>query len=410
MGMALWRRKQTPSFGTGPETVPVLPEAPAPDENGRRDLAAHQAWVLAQIAPLPALGLGLLDATGLTLCEDLRAQTDLPPHPRAEVPGFAVDAAGMTQEAGRRAGMAVVEAGEALPEGTDTVVPRWLTRSDHSGVLRVTGRVRRGDWVRHVGDDAREGEPIARAGEAVTPWLAARLAEAGYERVLARPRVRVAVLSLEPEPDEATVAGASAAPASYLVTMALRADGATAWRLAVTGGAEALRTTLNDELIRADLLVCCGGLSGPQALLPGVLADLGPVDVCDLALAPGDRYGFARVGDESIPLLAVPGMTTAGLVAYLALVRPVLRALAGATPDEPLVGRALVDLPGPSPVRRFVLATLTRDGSLPGLRPWGSPTQARLRDLVTADAFMELPAGGAPIGAGQSVAYWPLPY
>jgi len=408
--MALWRRKQTPIFSTGPETIPVLPDAPAPDEGGRRDLVAHRAWVLAQIAPLPALGLGLLDATGLTLCEDLRAETDLPPQPQAEVPGYAVDAAGMAQAGGGRAGMAVVEPGEPLPDGTDTVVPRWLTRSDPGGVLRVTGRVRRGDWVRQVGDDSRAGEPIARAGEAVTPWLAARLAEAGYERVLARPRVRVAVLCVDPDPAGDAPAVASSAPASYLMTMALRADGATAWRMAVAGDAQALRTTLSDELIRADLLVCCGGLSGPQALLPDVLADLGPVDICDLALAPGDRYGFALVGDESIPLLAVPGMTVAGLVAYLALVRPVLRALAGAAPDEPRMGRALVDLPGPAPVHRFLLATLSRDGTLPGLRPWGSPAQARLRDLVTANAFMELPAGSEPIGAGQSVAYWPLPY
>ncbi|MCL2315700.1 MAG: hypothetical protein FWC46_01250 [Actinomycetia bacterium] len=397
--MALFGRKGTAPSGDEVETPRRTLAAPPADVDGRRGLDEHRAWVLSMIEPLAPLGLGLADAAGLYLCEDIRADTDLPPVPLAETDGFAISAAS-------RATTTPVGAGEPLPAGTDTVVPAWLCAVDAAGVLRVTGQVCQGDWVRPAGADAAVGEHVARDGDLVSPRRAALLAQAGYDRLLVRPRARVVVVAVDRPAGERPAATASG---SALVTGALRQEGVTVWRVAVPAGdAEAVAETIGNELIRADLVVCCGGLEEDESVLAGVLAGMGPLDVVSLAIEPGGRYGFGLVGEESVPLLAVPATAAAALVAHLALIRPVVQALGGAAAPVTTVAHPVTHaLPG-AQVRQFVPGSLVphRSGAS-GVRPLASRGVWPARALVAADVLMDVPAGHV-IRPGDPVACWPL--
>ena len=409
--MGLFGRKRVVTEEIEPEAPSLAPPAPGP--GGRRAWEDQRDWVVSMIEPLAPLGVGLLDAAGLTLCEDIRAYDVRPARALAETTGFGIDVTGLLAASSpgggaAAAGMVSVVAGEPLPAGIDTVVPAWLTRTDATGVLRVVERVRRGDWVRAAGADSHDGEVLAGPGTVVTPLVAARLAAAGFDRVLARPRVRVAVLALGSGGTSGPDGGAAA---SYLLTMALRDDGATAWRLGVDGeSAEAVREAIENELIRADLLVCCGGLETAAGALPGVLDEVGLADVAEVAMEPGGRQGFALVGEAKIPLLAVPGQPVGAAVSYLAFVRPVLNTLAGApvAPEAAVSARSAAELPVAPDITQFVCGRLGQHEGQAVVQPLAARPSGGARDLAGADALIVVPGGTAPVRAGESVRCWPL--
>ncbi|MCL1840148.1 MAG: hypothetical protein FWF75_00135 [Propionibacteriaceae bacterium] len=423
--MGLFGRKTNRQDEDGAaEDAVRLADPPAPQIDGLRNLDAHRAWVLSQITPLAPLGLGLVDATGLTLDEELRAEAECPATDQAAVSGFAVAAAGLGDAAARRAQeqgaapaapVVPIYAGQPLPEGADTVIPDWMAQPSADGVLRLVGRVRRGDWVRPAGLDAHTGDLLARVGDVMTPALAARLAQCGYDRVIVRPRVRAIVVGFD-EPASAAAAGAPhpGLPASYLVAMALRNQGVTAHRIPVAADdADAVRETIGNELIRSDLLVCCGGLEDPASPVLEALDALGLLDVAPMGLEPGGRYAFGLMGEERTPLLGLPGQPLAALIGYLSVVRPALCLLAGsaADPAQTLQAggaqmlRTMLDLPAPGDVACFVLGRLVHSD---GVRPLGMGGLASMAELTAADVIIALPAGCAAVRAGEPVQCWPL--
>ena len=73
--------------GPGPER---LPAPPATDGWGYRSVADHRDYLLSFVPSLPPFGIGLLDAWGLTLCESIVSDIDLPTFTGARVEGWAV--------------------------------------------------------------------------------------------------------------------------------------------------------------------------------------------------------------------------------------------------------------------------------------------------------------------------------
>ena len=149
------------------------------------------------------------------------------------------------------------------------------------------------------------------------------LAMAGIDRVLARPRPRVVVLSVAEEgSDPADVE-------SHLLAAALKADGAQVWRVPLGAGADReLQDAISDQLIRADLVVA-SGLLDDEARLPRVVSQMGLLDLSSVALQPGGRIGCALVGEDRIPLALVADDPAEAYVGYQYFVRPLVRKLMG---------------------------------------------------------------------------------
>jgi len=142
-------------------------------------------------APLPA-------ARGLTLAEDIRAVQPIPTEDRATVDGFAVQAsaslgAGVYNPI--RLPLIAMAGGDALPAGTDAVVPRELAEPDGQGYIEVVEAVAAGENVEQQGAVATIGATLVRAGTRLAARHIGLLLIAGLSRVpvVRRPRVRVLI-------------------------------------------------------------------------------------------------------------------------------------------------------------------------------------------------------------------------
>ncbi|EDY48385.1 molybdopterin biosynthesis protein [Streptomyces clavuligerus] len=249
-------------------------------------------------------------------------------------------------------------------------------------------------------------------GTVLGPPQIGMLAAIGRATVRVRPHPRVVVLSTGSElmqPGESLAEGRIYDSNSYALAAAARDAGALAYRVgAVTDDADTLRATIEDQLIRADLLVTTGGVSvgaydvvkealsgvgeltageltagGPDADDPADGAPGGPgaqrpggvVDFRTIAMQPGKPQGFGTIGPDHTPLLALPGNPVSSYVSFELFVRPAIRALMG-----------LEDLHRPR-----VRAELKADG------PLSSPPGKRqfLRGRYDPDSGTVTPVGGA---------------
>ncbi len=234
--------------------------------------------------------------------------------------------------------------GAPIPRGAEVVIPRERVE-EFPGSIRIAegtiAGVKNGQFIRRRGENARAGAVIARAGDTITPPIAAVLAAAGVTRPSVRRRVRVGVLATGDE-----VLDPEWAPSSYQVrdsnTASLRAIVESwAWceclePVRAADDPAAIRRAMEELLRCADMLLVTGGVSmGDHDHVPGVVREVGArVLFHRLPVRPGRPVLGAVTGDAR-PILALPGNPVSVMVTARRLGVPLLRALAACSPGTP---------------------------------------------------------------------------
>ncbi|MFI8168088.1 gephyrin-like molybdotransferase Glp [Streptomyces sp. NPDC086081] len=415
----------------------------------------HLEDILATVRPLEPIELHLLDAQGCVLVEDVTVPVSLPPFDNSSMDGYAVrvaDVAGASEEfpaalevvgdvaAGQSEPLHVgpgqaarIMTGAPLPPGAETVVPvEWTDGGLGEGPVRgmrarslgpegATGQVqvyRPAEARAHVraqGSDVKAGDRALEAGTILGPPQIALLAAIGRGRVRVRPRPRVVVLSTGSElvqPGEELRSGQIYDSNSFALTAAARDAGALAYRVgAVADDAETLRSTIEDQLVRADLLVTTGGVSvGAYDVVKEALSHVADedepgsgVEFRKLAMQPGKPQGFGSIGPDHTPLLALPGNPVSSYVSFELFVRPAIRALMG-LPDvhRPTTRATLAAdkaLTSPKGRRQFLRGTY-RDGRV---TPVGGAGSHLVAALAHADALIVVPEDTESVEPGADV-------
>jgi len=173
-------------------------------------------------------------------------------------------------------------------------------------------------------------EVVLPKGSLVTTRQLARLASHGISSVDIAPRPRVVVVSIGDDPQADSTTASQSNANSLVLASACREAGADVFRVGpIPREQRALRELVEDQLVRADVLLVVGGRGNDgYAELEGVLAEFGGVEYSQLAMAPGGVIGFGRIGVDAAPIVILPGETLGMYVEFEVFVRPLLRALA----------------------------------------------------------------------------------
>ncbi|MGW0731513.1 molybdotransferase-like divisome protein Glp [Streptomyces sp. NPDC002851] len=418
----------------------------------------HLDDILGAVHPLEPIELQLLDAQGCVLVEDITVPVSLPPFDNSSMDGYAVrtaDVAGATEEfpavlevigdvaAGSPGDLTVgpgqaarIMTGAPLPPGAEAVVPvEWTdgglgegaagTMAPHSaapegatGEVRVHRPAEARAHVRARGSDVKAGERALAAGTVLGPPQIGLLAAIGRGTVRVRPRPRVVVLSTGSEltqPGEELTEGRIYDSNSFALTAAARDAGAIAYRVgAVADDAETLRATIEDQLIRADLLVTSGGVSvGAYDVVKETLQHAGEwsgdgsggsgVEFRKLAMQPGKPQGFGAIGPDHTPLLALPGNPVSSYVSFELFVRPAIRALMGlkdvSRPTTSAELRADRPLSSPKGKRQFLRGTYAQGT----VTPVGGAGSHLIAALARANALIVVPEETTEVAPGAAV-------
>jgi molybdopterin biosynthesis enzyme len=275
------------------------------------DALARLAW-----PPVPARAVPVAEAVGAVAAADVLAPHPLPRGRTALRDGFAVRAADVTG-ASPYAPVPLpappdwVEAGAALPPGTDTVLPPEALAGDEAVADAPAG-----EGTRAAGADVAAGALVA-AGERISVLHAAGLALAGVATLAVRsPRLALLVTG-ETAPDAL----------SPLVAALLAREGARVLDpVPVPDDPAAIAAGI--AAAQADAVLVLGGTGfGRGDRSAEGLARAGSLAAHGIGLRPGETAGFGEAGGR--PVLLLPGRPDAMLAATLALARPLAAALAG---------------------------------------------------------------------------------
>ncbi len=401
-----------------------------------RTVDEHLAIVLDGLGALDPIELTLLDAQGLLLAENVSANFPLPSFDNSSMDGYAVRAidtrdasgeqpvvlqvvgdvaAGAKARSGMGPGLAMrIMTGAPIPAGADAVIP--LEDTDR-GLARVAIRrpVRTGECLRRAGEDLAAGAPALGAGAALGPQQLALLAALGRDRVTVRPRPRVTILSTGSElievgrtPSFGEVIDSN----SYMIAAAAKDAGADARRIGIVhDDHSALLDALENQLLRADILVTTGGVSmGAYDVVKEALSEIGTVEFTKVAMQPGKPQGFGHLGNK-VPIFCLPGNPVSSLVSFEAFVRPAIRKLLGKRSLQRATVRAtaLEGATSPHGVRQFRRGVLHRETSGGySVSFIGGPGSHLLASLALSNCLVVVEEEVTEVRAGQQVTVIPL--
>jgi len=405
-----------------------------------RSVEEHLSAVLSRLRPLPPFEQHLLDAHGHYLAEDVVAERELPAFDNSAMDGYAVrlldvlgaddqDPAILSVEQELPAGCvpseteiapgtcARIMTGAPVPPGADAIVPVEWTDAGAAGDGRV--RVHRapgpGQHVRSRGEDVRVGQLVLTAGTRLGARQIGLLAAVGRDLVSVRPTPRVVVLStgaelVEPgtEPEPGQIHDSN----SYMLATAAKEAGAEVYRVGmVPDDGRVLLDTIEDQLIRADLVITSGGVSmGAYEVVKDTLGRLGTVEFTKVAMQPGMPQGFGVIGPDETPIFTLPGNPVSSFISFEVFVKPALRALQGLAPleQEPEDAAAAEAFDSPEGRRQFLRGRIVKtDG---GGRP--AVTRVSLASgsgshlmggLAHADCLIVVPEDVTRVGHGDRV-------
>ncbi|MGH8970562.1 MAG: molybdotransferase-like divisome protein Glp [Actinomycetes bacterium] len=391
----------------------------------------HLTDLLEGIEPIAPLNLQLLDAHGCILTDDVVAGVDLPPFDNASMDGYAVRledvgsateqtpaqlpvvgdvAAGAASAYSVQPGLSVrIMTGAPIPAGAEAVVPlEWTDRG--LAAVSVRERPEPGSFIRRQGEDVRAGDVVLGAGTRLGPGQLGLLAAVGRDRVQVRPRPRVVILSTGSElvePGQPTAAGQIHESNSYILTSASREAGALAFRVGIVPDQpKLLLDAIEDQLIRADLVLTSGGVSvGAYDVVKEVLSRLGTVTFDAVAMQPGKPQGWGTVGPDRTPIITLPGNPVSSFVSFEVFVRPVIRRMLGVEPLQRPVVRATCQGPLTSPAgkRQFARGWLGVEEGRYVVRPVGGPGSHLVGDLAQSNALIVVPEATTQVPPGGTV-------
>jgi len=367
--------------------------------------------------------VGLENALGRVVAEDVRAEVDVPHFSRAAMDGYAVVAedtfpASPTNpvklkllgsvEPGVVPDVVVgrdscvrVSTGAALPRGADAVVMVENTQKSNGEVF-VFSAVAPGANVVRRGSDLRRGDVVVPARTVLYPEKIGALAASGIPQVRVLRKPKFGVLSTGPElldvGDEPR-AGCVYDINSHTLCCAVRQFCCEALPLGkVTDEAATLERSLLSGVQQCDVLLLSGGSSlGEGDLVPQIMKKTGKLLFHGIAVKPGKPTAAGIIGERLV--IGLPGYPTSALSNFYIVVLPVIERLLGVKFARQKVRVRLAQKVFSTVGRyEFLPVRLKGEKAVPVLR--GS---SAITSLALADGFVEIDENTEVLGAEDVV-------
>ncbi len=300
--------------------------------------------------------IGLSEALGKVVAEDILSPEDLPAYARSTVDGFAVHAAdtygcsealpAMVTYAGKvlmgedekrvlpKGSCMQVPTGGQVPDGADAVV--MVEHSEDLGdqFRYMLKPVAPGENVNAKGDDIALGCVAVPKGTLIEPRHTAVLAALGISEFKVRKPLTVGILSTGDElvdytetPKGTEIRNIN----SVTLAAAVEALGCHAKQYPIVPDEEdALREAIDTVRKECDFLIISGGSSvGERDNVNRVLASFGEVYFHGVALKPGKPTMFAML-DGDVPAFGLPGHPAAAFYTFHLFAKPAILKRRGA--------------------------------------------------------------------------------
>ena len=173
--------------------------------------------------------------------------------------------------------------------------------------------------------------PVIRSGQLIDSTQIALAASLGLDRLPCRPHPRVVIISAG---DDLVEPGSKLADAedefesnSWFLTTFAREVGAHAFRVhTIPETAEQLKLVIEDQLVRADLIVISGESKDESFdLITSVISTLGEIKIVTPTLAESSKHSFGLIGPDKTPVVVLPGDPISNFLSAELFIGPMIK-------------------------------------------------------------------------------------
>ena len=374
--------------------------------------------------------VGLEEACGRTLAQEVTAAMDVPAFNRSTVDGFAVisgDSHGASTaipamvdkigsvEMGQLAGKGIqalqtmyVPTGGMLPDGADAVVMIEDTEMLDEETVAVYKAVTSGDNVIHRGDDIKAGATILDKGRHLTPVDIGVLAAMGINTVRVLRQVRVSILStgdeIIPVGDKADLGQIYDINGNVLVQMCRVLGVEVVAHKIIKDDFDDLYKAVKEGTDRSDLVILSGGSSvGTRDYTYEVIEKLKDSRMLlkGVAVKPG-KPTILGTGNGSI-IFGLPGHPVSSIMIFRIFVQHLLERLMGIEGVPRTFEGVLTESVHGAPGRTtYQMVKVERTGSDLRIKPvYGRSGMITL--LSESDGYIRIPAEKEGLEAGAAI-------
>jgi molybdopterin biosynthesis enzyme len=249
-------------------------------------------------------------------------------------------------------------------------------------------------------------KPVIRSGQLIDSTQIALAASLGLDRLPCRPHPRVVIISAG---DDLVEPGSKLADAedefesnSWFLTTFVREVGAHAFRVhTIPETAEQLKLVIEDQLVRADLIVISGESNDESFdLITSVISTLGEIQIVTPNLAESSKHSFGLIGPDKTPVVVLPGDPISNFLSAELFIRPMItKMLTGVHADKPNKKVKLTkSITSPSGKASYIRGDLNSDGQVSPLAD-----QQSLMTLSKANCLITIGEKEEKLSSGDSV-------
>ena len=175
---------------------------------------------------------------------------------------------------------------------------------------------------------------LLKAGDRIGSTQIGLAASLGLDRLPCRPHPRVVIISAGDdlvEPGSKLADDDEFESNSWFLTTFVREIGAHAFRVhTIAQNEEVLKLIVEDQLVRADLIVISGESKDESfELINSVLSSLGEITTVLPNLAESGKHSFGSIGPDKTPVIALPGEPLANFLSAELFIRPMILKMLG---------------------------------------------------------------------------------
>ncbi|MCP4319991.1 MAG: molybdopterin molybdotransferase MoeA [Hyphomicrobiales bacterium] len=379
--------------------------------------------------------VGLNDALGRYLADDITAPRNVPLHDNSAVDGYAFAfsdysentefslgpriAAGDSSPAPLAAGVAArIFTGAVMPPNAETVAMQEdCTVSVDGATVQVPAGLQLGANRRLAGEDVMAGDVLLNTGQVLRPQDTAALASLGIADVPVFDRLRVALVStgneiVDPGTVKTLEMGQVFDSNRHMLAALCNHLPLDVTDLGILDDDEAaIAKTLTSAVATHDVILTTGGASkGEEDHIVNAIDTLGKRHLWQIAIKPGRPMSFGQIG--ACVFLGLPGNPVAAFVCFLLYCHAAMRVLGGGVYRDPVRFHVPADfeIKSKKPNRReFLRGWLAADenGKMV-VRKYQRDGSGLISGLRTADGLIELDEDIRAVHPGDLVKYIPF--
>jgi molybdopterin molybdotransferase len=378
--------------------------------------------------------VGLEQAYGRYLGEDLIADHDVPHFNRSGYDGFAISAKdSLTASNQKTVAFEVIEeigagyvaskkvkpfqavrimTGAQMPENCDTVVlleQADIYETEGKKHMAINCSFESGENISFKGEDVEKGTSLVPKGTYINPGVQALLATFGYSEVnvVKKPVIGIyatgtELLEVHEELEPGKIRNSNA---PMVQSQIIRAGAIPLYLGKMADNFNDCYNAISNSLNKVDFLITTGGVSvGDFDFLPAIYEQLGAnVLFNKIAMRPGSVTTVAELDGKL--LFGLSGNPSACYVGFELFARPIIKTLFGTKKPHLKKAKAMlqVDVPTKNPFTRFVRCYMSYGEKGLQVMPVGFDKSSMVSTLAGANALMMLPGGTPGFASGSKV-------